>query len=151
MNDPDVALVREIIHRRNAFYEVSAYYIVVDDGRAGGARRIHAGFDVDIYGVESLAESARSLDYRSGYAALRELAEKLMGQCTDSCSIEVVPFHSSLILDTRQSLRPLGMMRLRIAHARGVDQPSGAAEERTLKAVLAEFHYLGMTSGRSSA
>ena len=74
-----------------------------------------------------------------------------MGQCTDSCSIEIIPFHSSLILDTRQNLQPLGMMRLRITHGRGVDQPSGAAEETTLKAVLAELHDLGMTSGRSSA
>jgi hypothetical protein len=125
MNDPDVSFVREIIQRHQAFYEVSPHYIMVEDGRAASARRIQAGFDVAIYGLESLAEPVRSSDYGSGCAALRELAEKLMGQCTDSCSIEVVPFNSSLILDTQQNLQPQGMMRLRITHARGLDQPCG--------------------------
>lgn len=151
MNDSNVSFVREIIQRRQAFYEVSPHYIVVEDGPAGSARRIHAGFDVAIYGVESLTEPVRSSDYGSGYAALRELAGKLMGQCTDSCSIEVVPFNCSLILDTRQNLQPLGMMRLRITHARGIDQPSGAAEEKALKAVLAELQDLGISFGNRRA
>ena len=47
--------VREIIESHHCFCEVSPYYIVSEDRPVEGAvsvRRVHAGFDLDIYGVK---------------------------------------------------------------------------------------------------
>jgi hypothetical protein len=143
-----------MIQQRQAFYEVTPYFIVLEDrsnGRAGSARRIHAGFDVDIHGVDSLREPVRPSEYGSGCAALQELAEKVMSQSSDSCSIQVIPFHSTLILDTRRNLQPQGMIRVRITHGRGLDQPSGPPEERALKAIVTELQDLGVSFGNRRA
>jgi hypothetical protein len=46
--------LHSLIQERHAFYDVLPYYVVVDDAKNGSVsittRRVHAGFDVDIYG-----------------------------------------------------------------------------------------------------
>jgi hypothetical protein len=67
---------------------------------------------------------------------LREVAQTVTSQTGDSCSIEVIPFASTVILDTRQRLQPEGMIRIRITHCRGLGQPAGEPEQKALKEIV---------------
>jgi len=128
--------VRELLEQRHSFYEVMPYYVVVEDRLNGGKaarRRIQAGFDVDLYGMKSSLEPEPSIDYVLIYRALQKAVETVLSHTNDHCSIEVIPFPSTVILDTRRHLQPLDTLRIRISHTRGLDQPSGASEERALK------------------
>jgi hypothetical protein len=40
------------------------------------------------------------------------------------------------------------MLRIRITHGRGLDQPAGAPEERALKEIQEQLHVLGVKPGR---
>lgn len=127
--------VREMMGHRHAFYEVMPYYVVVEErlnGAKAARRRIQAGFDIDVYGMKSRLEPEPSLEYTLSYRAIEEAVETVLAQTDDHCSIEVIPFPSTVILDTRRHLQPLDMLRIRITHTRGLDQPSGASEERAL-------------------
>ena len=68
-----------------------------------------------------------------------------------ACSIEVIPFGSTIVLDTRDHLQPMPMLRIRITHNRGVHEPAGTAEQEALKAVEAQLSNLGIIEGRSRA
>jgi hypothetical protein len=76
------------------------------------------------------------------------VAQTVACDADHSCSIEVIPFASTVILDTRRHFQPEGMIRIRITHARGIDQPLGPTEETALKAILVHLHALGFSSGK---
>jgi hypothetical protein len=150
MKSTDIDSIRELIKRRKAFYEVLPYHVVVEErlpGRAVTKRRIQAGFDIDVYGDITMSELESSPDRALGYAALQDIASATADQSSDSCSIEVIPFDSTLILDSKRKFQPEGMLRIRITHSRGLDQPSGVSEESTLRAILRQLHELGVSSG----
>jgi hypothetical protein len=154
MTSADVDSIREVIKRREAFYEVLPYHVVIEErlpGRAVTTRRIQAGFDIDVYGNIASPELGRSPDRALSYAALQDIAETTTGQSSSSCSIEVIPFDSTLILDSRRKFQPEGMLRIRITHSRGLDQPSGVSEESALRAILRQLDDLGVSSGNSRA
>jgi hypothetical protein len=154
MKSEDSATVREIIKRREAFYEVLPYFILYEErlpGRAVTTRRIHAGFNVDVYGNVAASELGGSPDGALSYAVLRDIAETVASHSIDSCSIEVILFNSTLILDSRRKFQPEGLMRIRITHSRGLDQPAGEPEESVLKATLAQLDDLGIGYGNSRA
>jgi len=143
--------VREVIEQHHAFYEVLPYYIELEQrpqGALATTRRIQAGFDVDVYGIKSSLEPEAAHDYELVYATLRSVVQTILPHITDFCSIEVIPFGSSVILDTRRHLRPEGMLRIRITHGRGLDQPAAALEERALKEVEEQLQILGVKPER---
>ena len=150
MKSADIDSIRELIKRREAFYEVLPYHVVVEErlpGHAVTTRRIQAGFDIDVYGNIAFSELGPSPDRELGYAALQGIASAIADQSSDSCSIEVVLFDSTLVLDSRRKFQPEGMLRIRITHSRGLDQPSGVTEESALKAILRQLDELGVSSG----
>jgi len=124
--------IHDVLQRRQARYEIHPYYVA-----SPGGRKVQAGFDVDLYGtVEtwhlplSDSEEGRGvLDYFVSVA--RETNLKVGRQCL----VEVVPEADSLTLDTQHHFRPLAMLRIRISHDRGLDQPGGVAEEQALKVI----------------
>ncbi|HSB16354.1 MAG TPA: hypothetical protein VLE22_18030, partial [Bryobacteraceae bacterium] len=144
--------VRELIKQYQAFCEVAPYYVVFEERSSNGAitkQRIQAGLDIDVYGVKSGLGPGPLSDYALGCAALREVAQTVTSQTGDSCSIEVIPFASTVILDTRRHFQPQGMIRIRITRGRGIGQPAGEPEEKVLKAILTQLNDLGISSGNS--
>ena len=144
MSDHVVPLVKE--HR--AFYEVSPYYRVLEErhGLEATTRSLHGGFDVDIYGVNTSNELAfPGSDYVLGCAELRKIAEEVSHHTTGSCVLEVIPFRSRIVFDNRNSDTVEAMIRIRISHRRGLDQPAGPPEEHALEEVENQLQGVGVT------
>jgi hypothetical protein len=139
-SDMEVADIHEIVERRNARYEVRPYYVVLDQRPAGGPpidQRITAGFDVDIYGT---LEKEQFPLYHSeeGHRIVRyfeTIGAAIQSKIGQSCTVEVIPYSESVVLDTHQHFQPQAVLRIRISHDRGLDQPAGPAEDQALSAV----------------
>ncbi|HXK05701.1 MAG TPA: hypothetical protein VMS37_25085 [Verrucomicrobiae bacterium] len=139
--------VEELIKQHHAFYEVSPYYVVIEQshGRPSpSTRRILAGFDVDVYGARTNGEPEPSPEYAQAYAALQEVAETTKRQASDSCSVEVIAFPSTVRLDTQNHLQEEAILRIRVSHYRGLDQPAGHAEQRALDEIEKQLQGLGV-------
>ncbi len=148
---PDI--VRELIKEHHAYYEVWPYYVSSDErpgGSAGSPRRTQAGFDIDIYGARSdNALPGHSPKYELGQAELQKIAREISHHIDHSCSVEVIPFPTTIFLDTKNDLRSQAMLRIRICHWRGLDQPAGPPEERVLKEIEKELQARGIRFGAS--
>jgi hypothetical protein len=143
--------VREIIESHKCFCEVSPYHIVFEDRPVGGAvsaRRVHAGFDLDIFGVKMSREPDPPAEYWLVYSKLKEMIDAVGRENKHASSIEVIPFGSTIVLDTRDHLQPMAMLRIRITHYRGIHEPAGEAEQEILKAVEAHLNDLGIAAGQ---
>ena len=57
-------------------------------------------------------------------------------------TIEIIPYVDSLVLDTHEHFQPEVMLRIRISHGRGLDQPEGPPEEKALNAIRETLHEL---------
>jgi hypothetical protein len=144
--------VREIIEFHHCFCEVSPYYILSEDRPVKGAvsaRRVHVGFDLDIYGVKMSCQPDPPAEYWLVYTKLKEIVDLVRHENKHACSIDVIPFGSTIVLDTRDHLQPLAMLRIRITSFRGIQEPAGAAEQEALKAVEAHLSNLAIAAGRS--
>jgi hypothetical protein len=82
---------------------------------------------------------------------LQKVAETILPHTVDACSIEVMPFRATVILDTRKHFPPEAMLRIRITHGRGLGKAAGEPEERTLKEIESQLHNLGVSQGRGRA
>jgi hypothetical protein len=140
---------RSVIKKHHAFYEVSPYYVLIEQ-RHGSipsmTRRVQAGFDVDIYGVSiknALTLPGPDPAYALGYSELQKLAKELSHDT--SCSLEVIPFPSTAVIDSRNQAQVEGMLRIRISHWRGLDQPADLPEQQALEKVENRLHGLGVT------
>jgi hypothetical protein len=141
--------LRTVVQEHRAFYEVLPYYIVVDDTNAGlslTTRRVHAGFDVDIYG-ESLKKElvipGPDSDYTLSYSELQKVAQEVSRHATDSCSLEVLEFPETVYFDLRRHA-PEALLRVRISHCRGLNEPAGLSEQRALAELEKELKSLGV-------
>jgi hypothetical protein len=138
-----------IIQEHHAFYEVLLYYVVVEDANGGlslTTRRVHAGFDVDIYGEspgKQLVMPGPDPDYTLGYSELQKMAEELSRHATDSCSLEVLEFPATVFFDVRRHA-PEALLRIRISHCRGLNEPAGLPEQRALEELEKELKSLGV-------
>ena len=142
--------IRQWAEQHRAYYEVSPYYVVVEEGhgsRSVSTRRIQGGFDVDIcVPTNGHGLASPGPDYAPGYAGLREIFES--HKAADSSEIEVIPFYGSVFLEARNNFQPQTRVRLRISHGRGLDQPAGPAEGRVLGDTEKQLQDLGIRSGR---
>ena len=146
MADNFSSLVKEY----HAFYEVSPYYVLLDErpvGLPATTRPIQAGFNVDVYGVR--AEDTEPAipppqEYSLGYAELQKLSERVSQHASDSCSLEVIPFFSAAIIDSRNHGQMEAMIQIQISHERGLNQPAGSPEKRALEEVERELKSLGI-------
>ncbi len=146
--------VREVIEQHRASYEVMPYYVALEARphiTTAARRTIQAGFDIDVYCIKASLEPEPSPDYVLVYMALQKAVETVLPHANNHCSIEVIPFPSTVILDTRRHLQPEDMLRIRITHGRGLDQAAGASEESALKEIEERLHDLGVSLGRSGA
>lgn len=145
--DAGEADVRGVFQRHRVRYEIRPYYVLLEQRPPGASRvvqRIQAGFDVDLSGTLDKMEVPRLLkeegDIVIGY--FEAVAREVQLQVGQSCTVEVVGYPDSLVLDT--NLQPQAMLRIRISHSRGVDQTEGPAEEQALEAVQGKLRGLGL-------
>src|SRR3974390_120975 len=99
--------LRSLIKEHHAFYEVLPYYLLLEERHGSSSvmtRRVQAGFDVEIYGVNIKDEfkvPGPDPHYALGYAQLQKIVEKASHRVDHSCYLEVIPFDSTFILDSR--------------------------------------------------
>jgi hypothetical protein len=146
MADNFSSLVKEY----HVFYEVSPYHVLLDErpvGLPANTRSVQAGFNVDVYGVRT-EDNEPSMpppqEYALGVAELQKLAQKVSQHASDSCSLEVIPFSSTAIIDSRTRGQVEAMIRVQISHGRGLHQPAGLPEKRALEEVERELKSLGI-------
>lgn len=139
--------IYELLQQHHAFYEVLPYYEVVEEltrGTAVTRRRIQAGFDIDVYGVKDSRARRPGRDYAVVCAALEKLVISIMPHTGESPSVEVIPFDSTVVFDTKRHFQQEGMLRIRIRH-RGLGQLAGTPEERVLHELKECLHQLGLS------
>ena len=139
-----------LVKEHHAFYEVSPYYVLLDErplGLPATTRSVHAGFNVDVYDVRTEDNEPAMPppdEYALGYVGLQKLAESVSQHASDSCSLEVIPFPSTAIIDSRNHGNVEAMIRIQISHERGLNQPAGLSEQRALQEVEKELKGLGI-------
>jgi len=148
------ANIREIIESHHCFCEVLPYYIIAEDRRLEGAvslRRIQAGFDLDIYGVKTNRQPDPPTEYWLVYNKFKEIVDAVRYGNNHACFIDLIPFGSTTVLDTRNHLQPMAMLRIRVAHYGYIQEPAGVAEQQAMEAIEVQLSNLGITAGRSRA
>ena len=147
MSDDIAAVARE----HHAFYEVSPYYVFVEEKHGSPAARnlkIQAGFDVDVFGVnikDGFEFPAPDPDYALSDAQLQEIAEDISRHAGGSCYLEVISFPETIVFDSRKKNIAEAMFKIRISHLRGLDQPAGEPEHQALDELLKRLRGLGVT------
>ncbi len=142
--------LRSLIKEHHAFYEVLPCYLVLEERHVSSSvvtRRVQAGFDVELYGVnirDEFVVPGPDPHYALAYAQLQKIVEKVSHRVDHSCSLKVIPFHSTFVLDSRNQTVE-AMIRIRISHRRGIDQPAGLAEQHALEEIENQLHGLGIT------
>jgi hypothetical protein len=134
--------IHALVEQHQAFYEVLPYYIVQEDRTHGTTKRIHAGFDIDVFGVKPSHERHPGRDYVIGCLELEKLVDTIAPEIRESCLVEVIRFSSTVVLDPKRQFQEEGMLRIKITHKEL--QAAGEAEERALKEIKERLHRLGL-------
>ena len=134
--------IHELIEQHHAFYEILPYYIIQENRTCGTTKSIQAGFDIDVYGIKPVHEQHPGRDYFVGYRALQELVETILPHLDNSCSVEIISFPSSVVLDPRRQFQEEGMLRIRIMHKNL--QPAGEPEQRALQELKQRLQDVGL-------
>lgn len=134
--------IHELIEQTHASYEVLPHYIIQEEPHAT-TKRILAGFDIEVYGIKPSNVQHPGRDYVLGYVALERLVETILPHIGESCSVEVIPFPSTVVLDPKRQFQEQGMLRIRITHKSL--QPAGEPEERALKEIKERLYDLGLS------
>jgi hypothetical protein len=139
--------VHGVVQRHHVRYEVHPYYVVSERRPVGPEpvdQRVQAGFDVDLFGVVDTMQLPRfhNEEGRAAIEYFEEVAREIQSNVGQGCTIEVIPSIDSLVLDPHENLQPEVMLRIRISHERGLDQPEGPAEEHALAAIRDTLHKL---------
>ena len=137
-----------LVKKYRVFYEVLPYQVVIEEAHGSPAATRHiiqAGFDVDVHGLSNKDELELPPpgDYASGYALLKKIVDTV-AQHASECSIEVIPFPSTVFSEARENFRSEAVIRIRISHHRGIDQPVGLPEQHALKELERQLQDLGM-------
>ena len=141
---------RELLMRHGAHYEVAPYFVMLEVRTFGlppTQHKIHAGFDINLYGhgfhdppMHSIADG----ELRATLSEISAACRDIVSQAKENCTIEIIPFEASLVLDVKRHFEAEALVRIRITHYRGLDQPAGASEEKALADVIAVLHSLGV-------
>jgi len=134
--------IHELIEKTHAHYEVLPYYIVQEKPH-GTTRRIQVGFDIEVYGIKPSHVRHPGRDYILGYVALEKLVGTILPDIDGACSVEVIAFPSTVVVDTKAQFQEKGMLRIRITHKSL--QPSSEQEERALTKIKERLQDLGLS------
>jgi hypothetical protein len=141
--------VHDVLEGHHVGYEVRPFYVVLDQRPAGAPpkeQKIQAGYDVDLYGVleNEHLPLYRSEGSRRVVKYFETVAQQIQSKVGNQSTIQVMPYTDSIVLDTQHHFQPEVMLRIRISHARGLDQPAGTAEEQALTAIREILAELGV-------
>jgi hypothetical protein len=136
-----------LLKKYRAFYEVLPYHVIIEEAHGSPAATRHiiqAGFDVDVHGLSNKdeVELPPPGDYALGYAELKKIADGV-SQHASECSIEVIPFPSTVFSEARENYRSEAVIRIRISHW-GIDQPLGLPEQHALEELERQLQSLGL-------
>ena len=112
---------------------------------------MQARLDIDLYGTgvgKDLNLSSDSDQVSLTVRDLQEVAEAVKPHQVDTQLIEVIPFETTLYLSPSHHLQPEALVRIRITHSRGLDQPAGPLETQTVNAIERQIQALGVRSSR---
>lgn len=140
--------LQQVVREYHVFYEVLPYHVLIEEGhgsRNATRRIIQGGFDVDVHGISNKneVELPPPGEYALAYGQLKKIADTVQHDASD-CSIEVIPFPETVFSEARENLRSEAVIRIRISHRRGIDQPVGLAERRALEEVEKQLQGLGI-------
>jgi|SRR5215469_3496257 len=145
---------RALVKEHHAFYEVSPYYVVFEEKHGSPAARtrtIQAGFNVDIFGENlknEMVPPGPDPDYMLSYIELQEIAREISHHTSGSCSLEVMPLPSTMVLGGPGHAQARGTVRIRISHSRGLDQPAGLPEQQALQELEQQLRNVGLAQGQ---
>jgi len=139
--------LQQLIAKYHAFYEVSPYNIVIEEGHGSPTATRHiiqAGFDVDVHGIsnKSELELPPPAEYALAYAEVKKIADAVSHHPSE-CSVEVIPFPATVFSDAGRHFQSEAVLRIRISHC-GRDQHSGLPEQHTLEEVEKQLKGLGI-------
>jgi hypothetical protein len=140
--------LQQLIAKYHACYEVSPYSIVIEEGHGSPAVTRHiiqAGFDVDVHALSdnSQLELPPAAEYAFVYAELKRVADAV-SRDRGECSIEVIPFPSTVFSDARRHFQSEAVLRIRILNDRDADQHAGPPEQHALEEVEKQLKDLGI-------
>jgi hypothetical protein len=141
--------LRGLLLRHGARCEISPYYVVLDVRTFGVPpvqRKVQAGFDVDLYGIGAGHHTLSVADgeFEEVLQELEEACREAVPPGAESCRIEIIRFEETLVLSVQQHFEPQALVRVRVTHSRGLDQPSGPAEDQALAAIVRSLADLGV-------
>ena len=145
------AEIQKILRAHHCYLEVSPYFSVAEDrpvGEAPSVQRVHAGFDLDIYGEKVGDAADPPAEYWLVYEQLKDVAGAIGKSLAGTCSVDVIPFGSTIVLDSRNHLQPMAMLRIRVRHEGDIHERAGDIEQQVAKAVEAQLKELGVAEGR---
>jgi hypothetical protein len=139
---------QQLIKKYHGFYEVLPYNLVIEEGHGSPTstkRIIQAGFDVDVHGLSNKddLELPPPEEYAFGYAEIKKMADSISHHVSE-CSIEVIPFPSTVFSDAREQFRSGALIRIRILHRGDIDQSAGLPEQHALEEVEKQLQGLGV-------
>jgi len=137
---------RELFMRYHARYLVSPYFVRTS-GNPPSQRRIQAGFDLDLHGKAANRGSFLSIwsgEFPATLDGLCAACSEVVAHAPWSRTIEIIPFNAALVFDAKSHFEPQALVRVRITHSRGRDQPAGASEEKVLADVIDRLDSLGV-------
>ena|SRR5690349_23387071 len=142
--------LRELIAGHRVWYEVRPYYVVVEHRPLNAPTtetKIQAGYDVSLYAVLDSEQFELDRDERARLVRsyFESTANQIQSAAGQHCTVEVMPYADSVILDPHNHFQPEAMLQIRISHCRGLDQPAGAPEDQALAALNTRLHDLGIT------
>jgi hypothetical protein len=146
--------VRQIFEAHHCYFETSPYYVDIKGNLAGdvlNVRRVQTGFDLDIYGVKIGRQPDPPAEYWLVYNRLKEVADGVRHEYNQTCSLEVVPFGSALVLDTGHHLQPRLLLRIRVIQSAGIDAHADAAAQQALNTLEAQLGALGVKARKSGS
>jgi hypothetical protein len=134
--------LQSLFKRHDAFYEVSSYYVMAM------RRRVHAGFDVDIYAAR-IDHAAPFMpppqEYAQGSAALTAMAKRVADDLAGACLVEAFPFPTSATYGVRgHAGEPAAMFLIRISLPLPPARSVGAPESQALAEVERQLKMLGI-------
>lgn len=142
--------IRSLAEEHHAFYEVLPYYLVLDDSHGRGPARtlrVQAGWDVDIVGARSDANGPMMpppQKYAPAYAELQRMAAEVSQDAAGACSVEVIAFPATAIIDAQGQDKVGALLRVRISHLGGLDQSAGPPERGALEEVEERLKAFGI-------
>jgi len=142
--------IRELIEEHYAYYTTKCCHTTLSS-RKGTVRRtrLHVGFRLALMSTSTAQESKMtrrgSPIITSLATELQKIAKKSSHHSSDTCSIEAIPSFSSILFDAGKNLQPQAMMRIRVSHHRGLNQPAGPAEEHALGQIEKQLQEIRFT------